>query len=62
MKKSVLCILLALMMILTAVPMTANAANGHSEVATGSGEGSLKNVRISQDVILSWDPIPGAKS
>ena len=62
MKKSVLCILLALMMILTAVPMTANAANGHSEVATGSGEGSLKNVRISQDGILSWDPFPGAKS
>ena len=60
MRKSTLCILLALMMILTAVPMTANAANGHSEVATGNGEGSLKNVRISKDGILSWDPFPGA--
>lgn len=65
MKKSFLSLFLVLVMLLTALPMTAGAAasleKGASEIAeTGSSEGSLKNVRISDNGILSWDPFPGA--
>ena len=65
MKKSIICMLLSLLLVFTAMPVTAGAAasleKGASEIAeTGSSEGSLKNVRISDDGILSWDPFLGA--